>query len=169
MTTDQQDYDAGIKVLRTYWNFSKAGTSTFDEFLVKVFPVEKKRPIYIRGIGLGVNSSGATDSEVFSAMKKMAALSQGRIPSDYQVFFKFIGNETITINWISALAYTAGETGKTLLGGAEDLGGSLITSAKILNYILPIIVVGGVLLLVYSWINRTSGGDAAKLLKGLRK
>src|SRR5690606_18262889 len=114
-------------------------------------PDAKKREIYLDGIGLGARE--ISDYRIETAMRNMAIQASGRIPSNWQDFFKFLQNEAVKINWIDAAAYVATESGKDLLDGAEEIGKSVIFTGKILNFLLPAIVI----FLVFFYLKKLPG------------
>jgi hypothetical protein len=167
------DREYGLKVLNSYWNYARSSYSTFnltfDQFLARIQPNLKKRDLEIENLGWAIRSNDISDSRISSAMKNMVGKSGGKVPSGIQPFFQFISNESTKINWIDAAVTVTGDSLADIAGGAQELGDSLISTAKILNFILPVVLVGGVLLLAYSWLNRASGGDAGRFLKSARK
>lgn len=171
------DRDYGLKVLNTYWTQARSSYPTvmkltFNEFINRVQPNLKKQDLEIENLGWAIRENDISDSKISSSMKNMVSRSGGKVPSGIQPFFQFISNESTKITFIDAVAIagnTLVDTGGDILGGAQDLGDSIVTSAKVLNFILPLLIVGGVLLLAFSWLNRASGGDAERFLKSARK
>lgn len=150
------DKEIGRKVLRYFYNWNrllypKVFAYSFDEFLSSY---GKKIDIYMDGIGLGVRSAGVSDSRIDAAMNALAMNSAGKIPSDYQVYFKYIQDEAVKISWMDAAAYVAKESASDILNGAKEIGDTLIFSGKILKFIIPL----AVFVIAYFWVKRKSGG-----------
>lgn len=161
------DIELGTKVLKSFWNWSRmlnAGSFkvSFDEFLKSY---GSKINIYLDGIGGAIKAAEVSDSRIDSAMRSLAIASKGKIPSDYQVYFKYISNEAVKVNWIDAVAYTAIESVKDIASGAQAVGNSILTTGKILNFLLP----GIALIFVIFWINKHTDGGLAKVAGHFRK
>lgn len=165
------DRELGLKVFKSFWDWNRrfnpnSFNYSFDEFLSFY---GKKKDIYLDGIGGAVRENDFSDAQTETAMRTLANSSKGKIPSSWYDYFRAFNNEVGKINWIDAGVFVVSESAGDALGGAQDLGKSLITSAKVLNFILPALIIGGVLFLAFSWINTASGGGAVKLIKGIRK
>lgn len=160
------DRDRGLLILKAFHgNSSLRFKMNFDLFLTTMWPDVKKREIYIAGIGLQANSADMSDSRIESAMRSMAYQSQGRVPASWGDFTKYLQNEAVKINWLDAGVYTFTESAKDIAGGAQALGNQLIFTGKILNFILPAIL----LIVVLFYVNKSSDGALVKTLGGLRK
>lgn len=160
------DIEIGRKVLKFFWMWHQTYFQgklklSFDEFLVRIQPNPTKLNILMDGIGGGVKSVEISDSRIDAAMRNMAIQSQGKLPKDGQVFFKFLINESTKIDWVDATIYVAKESAGDVLKGAQAVGDSLISAGKILNFLLPAIVLGA----VFFWLNDKSGGRLARGLK----
>lgn len=164
------DKEIGLKVFQFLfkWNkslYPKSFNYSFDVFLSKIQPDKKKLDIVLDGVGFGVRSADMSDSKIDSAMRKLALQGAGRIPKNPYDVFKFLSNESTQISWVDAAAYVATESAKDALKAAESVGNQVILTGKILNFLLPAIA----LFLVFVWINKASGGEALKAIKGFRK
>lgn len=162
------DFDVGTKVLKSFYKY--AGLKlTYEQMLERIQPNPIKRKIEIEGVGMGVNNVNddvvfLSDSKIDTAMKNLAKKSSGKIPSGIQIFFKYLQNEATNVTLIDALPYVVEESGKNLLSGAQALGDSLLTTGRILNFLLPLIIIVGLFL----YANQKSNGSIVKGLKSLK-
>lgn len=168
------DLERGRKVFQSFYRWSvhyypKTFNFSFDVFLRKYQPNEKKMNIILDGIGGAIRETKISDARVENAMMKLALSSRGKMPANYQDFFKYLSGEAVKINWIDAAAFVTVETGKDLIRGSAAIGDSILTAGKALNSILPLLLIGGVLIFAFSWLNRSTGGDAGRMFKALRK
>lgn len=164
------DQEIGFRVLKSFHRWSAYYNKstfklTYDQFLKALQPDTKKLNILADGLGGGVREVGLTDKQIDDAMSSLAITSRGRIPSRFTDFFNYLQNEGLKINWIDAAAFTVKESAKDVLSGAESVGKSLILSGKILNFILP----GIVIFYAFHAINKNTGGDLAKVLGAFKK
>lgn len=157
------DKELGLKVFKAFYSWNKSFHPTVFNYSLDQFLnfYGKKKDIYLDGIGGGVRESGISDSRIDTAMRSMAQQSKGKIPENPLVMFQYLSNESVKVNWVDAVAFTVVESGKTVVGGAESLGNSLITTAKIVNFILPAIL----LFFLYVWLNNKSGGELKRVLR----
>lgn len=164
------DKEIGLKVFRSYWNWSRAfnGSSfnySFEQFLKVMQPNQKKLDILLDGVGGGVREAGVSDSRIETAMRSLAKSSGGKIPSNPMQFFYYLSNEATKINWLDATAFVVTESAKDIIKGAQSVGDSIITSAKIINFLLPAIA----LIFVFFWINKATDGSVVKVVRSFKK
>ncbi len=164
------DKEIGLKVVKYFWTWSRSfyGSSfnlSFDAFVQKLASNSAKVNIALDGIGGAVREADLSDSRIETAMRSLAKASNGKIPGDYQVYFKYLSNEATKINWVDAISYTVVESVKDVAAGAQSVGESLITTGKILNFILPLAVLFG----LYIFLNEKSGGAVSRTLNSLKK
>jgi hypothetical protein len=161
-------YDLGLKVFKHFWSFSRAyyGSSfpySFEDFLTRMEPKKSKLDIYINGVGDAVKAGDLSDSRIESAMRAMALASNGNIPAKPLQVVNFLSNESTKIDWVDAASYVFTESGSDLLKGAESVGKQLIFTGKILNFLLPVIIIGG----LFYYLK--SGGAISKIAKSIKK
>lgn len=128
---------------------------TLDE-LKRTLGTEKQIPIYLEGFGDLITQFGLSDSAVKSAMEKLADAGQGKIPTK-QSIFNAIGGKAGEINWLDLTATVTTETLKEVASGAQAIGTTVIDTAKSLNVILPILLVGAVIFIVVQRSKRLAG------------
>ena len=157
------DKELGLKVFRAFHSWNKSFhpisfTISFDDF---VNSYGKKKDIYLENIGSAIRENKISDSRIDSAMRSMAQKSGGKIPENPLVIFQFLSNEAVKINWVDAIAYTAIESAKDIGTGAVAIGDSIIKTGKIVNFLLPALV----LLFLFLWLNKGTGGELKRLFK----
>lgn len=157
------DRDRGEKVFRAFYNNSRAlFPSTFKySFSDFLNFYGSKSEIYLDGVGGGVREAGISDSKIESAMRSLARASKGQIPKNPMQFFSYLSGEATKIDYVDAAFFVAKESVKDIAKGAQAVGDSLIFSGKILNFLLP----GIVLFFVFFWINKKTEGSLSRALK----
>lgn len=115
-------------------------------------------PITIEGFGLQMDTLGLSSSQVTTAFKKLASQSQGRVPTKTTAF-NAMGNVAQNPSWISAVTYTATESVKDVVTGAQKIGDAVVTAGKVTTWLLPaipIVILAGLFL-------RAKGGNVPKV------
>ncbi len=156
------DRELGLEVLRSYYRFWNKPSITFDSF---VEMIKARRPMggeaFISGLGMGVREAEINSYRYTDAMRKLAIASGGKLPARNGDFFNYLSGVSINVNFIDAITYTATESAKDVLKGAESVGNSILTTGKILNFLLPAIL----LIFVFFWLNGKSNGQLLNLVK----
>lgn len=154
MSTDQ-NIVRSREALKYFHNASCAYSNykiTFDELLLKI---NRNKPeavtIFLNLYGKAILTSELSTSEIKSIMENLARQGQGRIPSDYNVFYEALLDEVRNINWVSVGIEAVKDTAVDIASGAQSFGENVIFTLKGLNAIFPIIVIGG---LVYIAVTR---------------
>lgn len=106
----------------------------------------KKGEIYQDGIGLAVSVNNISEREAENIMFNLASVTRGRIPKDHQAYVNAIGKKAGEISYLDLTLSVSSEVAKTVAGGAQALGDSLITTGRIVNFILPALILGGLYL-----------------------
>lgn len=109
------------------------------------------------------NNNNFSTSDLRSAMQALAKQAQGRIPeSPIGTFSSALSNQSTKFSFISAAKFTVVESAKTVASGAQSLGDTLITSAKIIQLLIPLSIVGVVIFIAMN------PERAVKLAKSVR-
>ncbi len=165
------DKELGTKALRSYFEnmvrFYPAifKDYSFEKFLATIATKVKGGRTLADGLGGGIRETGLSSSQVSEGMKKLAQNSRGRVPATFTDFFNALTKQATQVNYLDAAAFVLVESTKDVVKGAAEVGDSLITTGKILNFILPAILI----FLVFFWLNQRTGGEALKFAKGLRR
>jgi hypothetical protein len=167
MTSKEFDIQVGQSVIHKFYLYwPGARTMSFTQLLDTL---KARKPMggtaFLEGIGFGVQAAQMSDSKIDSAMRQLAINSRGKIPQNNMDFFSYLSNESTKINFVDAAVYTAVETAKDLATGAQAIGDQLIFTGKILNFLLPAIL----LFIVLFYVNKSTDGSLVRVAKGLRK
>ncbi len=153
------DLEYGRQALTYFHNaslkFAAYGGRSFEDLLALY---GNKANIYADGIGFAISSTGLSDSKVKTAMETLAKKTQGNIPKDHQAYINALSNKAQEINYLDMTAKVATGVAKDVTSGAVALGDSVITSAKWVTTLLPVIAVGAVIFFIYSHTKGSSDG-----------
>jgi hypothetical protein len=90
---------------------------------------------FIRNFGGTIAVSGTSESDAIQAMKNLARLSHGKIPSVNVAFTQAIVDKATAFSFIDAAIYTTIESAKDIGKTAQAVGDTLINTGKILRFI----------------------------------
>lgn len=163
--TDAEIGRKAMLIFHQYWRaYPAASKYSFDQMMALL----KKRPLggeaLLDGLGFGIRETGMSDSKVTWAMRNLASASQGRLPARNQDFFTYLSNEAVKVSFVDAAIYTAVESAKDIGSGVEEIGNSVLTAGKILNFLLPVIILGA----IYFYLDDKSGGRISSGLKAFK-
>jgi hypothetical protein len=128
---------------------------TFGE-LKRSYGSDARVAAYLDGWGSYILENGMSDRDVKSAMEALADAGEGRVPHQTSVF-NALGGKVGAINWIDLTKTVATETVKQVADGAQAVGHAVIDTAKSLNVILPMLVVGAVIFIVIQRSRQLAG------------
>ncbi len=128
---------------------------TFGE-LKSSYGSDARVAIYLEEWGAYILDNGMPERDVKSAMEALANAGQGKVPHQTSVF-NALGGKVGAINWIDLTKTVAIETAKQVATGAQAIGTTVIDTAKSLNVILPILLVGAVVFIVVQRSRRLAG------------
>lgn len=120
---------------------------TFDQLLTALYKTNasKNLPILDRAI---LNSE-LNETEIKKIFEGLAMQGQGRIPKSANTFFDALIGEAGSVSWVD-VKVEAIQAVKDVSNVVVDAGQSVLTSFKALTFILPFLVVGVVVYIVYS-------------------
>lgn len=114
-----------------------------------VLATQKYPDNFLDGLGLQFRIVLENDqSSLDDAMNSLSKASNGKIPSQ-QSFHAAIRDRAISPTAFQAAAAVISGTATELARGAQSLGNNLIDTAKVLNKLLPFIILGGVAFFLY--------------------
>lgn len=145
MNLPSQDRARGLSILRQFYDSSKmlfpfAVTYTFEEML-KTIESRAAGKTFADGLGLGATLAEMNSSETYSAMNSLAKQAGGKIPSKNGDFKTFLIDQATSVNFVDAVVYTATESAKDVVKGAEQIGNSVLMTGKLVTWLLPVAVV----------------------------
>lgn len=167
------DLEKGKFVVKKFYDYWKGYAAAFGISYEQLLNILKsRRPMggesFISGLGLAVKNANISDSKIEEAMRKLAAASQGKLPEKNMDFFNALNGVAISYSFVDATAFVVTESAKDIAGAAQSVGNSLITTGKILNFFLPVILIFA----LFVFLDGKSNGAVVKgirSLKGLRK
>lgn len=124
-----------------------------------------KKEIFINGVGDMIVNGNVSNSRLDTALRSLAKDSQGRKLKNPIQISNYIQSVESKIDWVDAASFVATESLKDVAGATESIGKSIITTGKILNFLIPVIGV----LFVLAWLNKSTGGEAIKFVKSFKK
>lgn len=90
---------------------------------------------FVRSLGGTIAVSGTPESDAIKAMKNLAHSSKGRIPSTNGAFTQAIVDRATDFSFVDAVSFTAIETAKDVAKGVQEVGNTLLDTAKILKMV----------------------------------
>ena len=156
------DYEYGLFVFQVFINqFSaiyKKGWADARTLAMEIQP--KSHVTLLDGVGLAyrlmLEDGRMNQTKLERSMRDLAVQSNGKTPTRNS-FFAAIQQQSVKYTFLEAAAATATGTASELLNGAQSLGNQVITSAKFLNSILPLAIIGIVGYVGYKWTKRIGG------------
>lgn len=143
------DTDAGTQVLQQFQNamqnlYGSSYTLSFDDLK------NKYDSSLLDGLGIVVNS-GMSLSDTNTAMKTLASVGAGAIPSSSNGFFQALQGQAANVSSWSVLSQAAGATLDTVTNGFVDVGSAITSTggvalqtlsyAKYLIYAVPFVLI----------------------------
>lgn len=157
------DSERGLKAITYYHSAMRSlYASSFKYSLPEFLEILKKLrggKALLEGLGLGIREAEISDSRVRTAMDNLAKRGGGKIPASYMDFFYSLTSEAVKVNFIDAAAFVTVGVASDVLDGAQAVGDSVLTSFKVLNFLLPAII----LIFVFFFLDGKSGGKLSNL------
>jgi len=183
--SESQQYNEGIKAMQYFQDRASQYPNyqyTFDDLLNSIGKDnsgnvnEDIKKIRIQGIGWIALSEKFNelldDSKIQEAMYNLADLGQGQVPNNWLTYQQAVGRKAMDITFIDAVKYTVEETAQDILTGSQEIGESLMdvgsglqTTATVFKYAAPVLIFGGIALLVYLY----SGQIGSAIKSGTKK
>lgn len=108
-------------------------------------------------VGDLANSLEISDTQVDEAMERLAKKGEGRVPQNWQNWGSALSDRVMDYSWFDAVTYTAVESAKDIGAGVAEAGDSAIFTLKVMKYLVPALIIGGVAWIGYSRIRSTAG------------
>lgn len=145
MSLPSQDRARGLSILRQFYDSSKmlypfGVTYTFEEML-KTIESRAGGKTFADGLGLGAIFAEMSSSDTYAAMNALAKKAGGKIPSQNGDFKNFLIDQATSINFVDAVVYTASESAKDVVKGAQEIGDSVLRTGKLVTWLLPVAVI----------------------------
>lgn len=124
----------------------------FDQLIAKV---GGKIPLkFLEIFGDTILNVELSTSKLKNAMESLADAGQGRLPQYQTAWFQALSNEAMNYSWVDAASFVSKETAKDIVKGAQVAGDSILTTLKGLGFVLPFIVIGGLIFFTYNKVKR---------------
>lgn len=163
------DAELGHNALKNYFSWMKStypktyANHNYDSFYLMLTKVKGAKNL-ADGIGTMINSVNLSTLKTNEAMKKLALSGGGKIPASLMDYVKVFQGQADKISYIDAAAFVIVESTKDVIKGAQSVGDSILLTGKIINFLLPALVIGGLLL----YANEKSGGGLVRNLKAFK-
>lgn len=163
------DFNMGREALVAYHNRSTIFSNynfTFAEFLKQY---GDKAEIYQKTIGLNIRLNELSEADVRKTMEGLADIGRGRIPDKVDII-RALGisaqqNNIESFDFTGFVSAVAGD----VVGGAQQVGNSIITSASWVLKLLPFLTVGAVIFIFARHSKQMGDVDLNGLIKKARK
>lgn len=157
----------GLDAFQKFYNMQRLFhgnkvTYSFDEMLNFY---GKKKDVYLNFVGDLITDKIVTQGRLDAALNQLARDSNGLILKNPILISNYIQNQAVKMDWVEMTKFVAIESSKDILKGAAAIGDSIISTGKILTYLLPVIVIGG----LFIYANQKSGGGVMRGIRGLKK
>lgn len=160
----QNSIDKGREALMYFHNHAMLYPQNykleFDELIQTLAKTDELRSAWLKNIGEAISSLSISDSEVKSAMEKMADEGQGRLPGVQTEWANALIDKSHEFSFIrktSQVGDAIVEGSKEFVTDVADIGGSVITSAKLLGNIAPFVLAGAVIFIILMRTKRIAG------------
>lgn len=101
------------------------------------------------GIGMTIDVNSMTDTQIQKSMQNLSDAGQGRIPAGVSDWINAMINVSANPSFLETAEGAAVQTAKDVSSGLQQVGDTVLTTASSLKVVLPILVVGAVVLIVY--------------------
>lgn len=126
------------------------------EDVVNVYSDPRQRDNFLDGLGLQYREVlNSNESDLDTAMESLARACNNKVPSQAS-FHKAIREKALNPSFFVAASTVISGTASEVLGGAVEVGNTLINTAGIIKALFPFVVVGGLLFVSYSYIKKVS-------------
>jgi hypothetical protein len=122
----------GFKGTRTELLDKMAISPSSGKYLAKLIP------IFIDGWGFMVRTLNMDSGKVEDAMKAIASKSKGQPPTS-QAVQQALSARAQQFDWGEAIKFTAVESAKQITQGVQEVGKSVISTGKMMNFLMPAI------------------------------
>ncbi|WP_155723924.1 hypothetical protein [Bdellovibrio bacteriovorus] len=112
------------------------------ETLIRTIEAKKGARFFLEGLGMAANAIPMDDEDCEDAMIKLAKLSQGRIPENWNTFIKALSDQAQDIKWDNLVMTVGGEVAEKVADGFAEVGNVTLDTLKSVGTVLPLFVVG---------------------------
>lgn len=154
--------DRGNEALKYFHNWSLGNFA--DKYLVSFEELKeifggKHQDMALANFGDQIIMEDMSASQVEDAMRSLAMASKGNVPHQ-TVFYQALGNKISNLSamdYVKATPQVALESILDVTKGVQSFGNTVITTAKIGNYLLPAVVIGAGLFIIFHRTKQAAG------------
>ena len=159
---NQSGIERGRSAFKAFHNYATANfpdnykIKTIDDLIVAAKHGRSSLDL-VTYVGDLANSLEISDTQVNEAMERLAKKGEGRLPQNWQSWGNALSDKVMDYSWFDAVTYTAIESAKDIGAGVAEAGDSAIFTLKVMKYLIPALLIGGVAWIGYSKIRSTAG------------
>jgi len=159
---NQSSVERGRLALKTFHNFSVSnfgssyGFASLDDLIAAI--KKQKGALFVEEyIGDLATLLEMSESDVDDAMVELAKRARGKIPENWQTWGNALQNKVENYSFVDALKYTVVESSKDVASGLAEAGDSAIFTLKVMKFLIPALIIGGVGWIGFSRIKQAAG------------
>lgn len=159
---NQSGVERGRLALKTFHNFSVThfgasySFSSLDDLISAI--KKQKGALFIEEyIGDLANLLEMSDSDVNDAMESLAEKARGKIPANWISWGDALKGKVENYSFVDALKYTVVESSKDVAGGLAEAGDAAIFTLKVMKFLIPALIIGGIGWIGFSRIKQVAG------------
>lgn len=155
------DADKGRLCFKAFHNYSASNFPSYQfrslDDLITTVKSQKGARFVDEYLGSLANSLGLSDGDLKVSMEDLAQKTSGGIPANWMTWGQALEDKVQDYSILDAAIYTSKESAKDIIGGIAEAGDSAIFTLKVMKYLVPAIIIGGVAWISYSKIRGVAG------------
>ena len=159
---NQSSVERGRLAIKTFHNFSVSnfsssyGFASLDDLIAAI--KKQKGALFVEEyIGDLATLLEMSESDIDDAMITFAKKARGQIPENFLAWGSALQNKVENYSFVDALSYTAKESAKDVVGGIAEAGDAAIFTLKVMKYLIPAILIGGVAWIGFRRVKQVAG------------
>lgn len=158
----QLSVERGCAALKTFHNYSAMNFADVYrvpslDVLIQTIKKQKGARFVDEYIGDLAELLDMSESDVEDAMITFAKKARGQIPENFLAWGSALQNKVENYSFVDALSYTAKESAKDVVGGLAEAGDAAIFTLKVMKYLIPAILIGGVAWISFRRVKQVAG------------
>lgn len=159
---NQSSVERGRLALKTFHNFSVSnfsssyGFASLDDLIAAI--KKQKGALFVEEyIGDLATLLEMSESDVDDAMIDLAKKAHGRVPENWMTWGAALQDKVENYSFVDALKYTVVESSKDVAGGLAEAGDAAIFTLKVMKFLIPALIIGGIGWIGFSRIKQVAG------------
>lgn len=99
---------------------------------------------------------GLSEPDLRESMESLSRALSGNLPAEWMTWGKSLSDKVQDYSILDASIYTATESAKDILSGVAEAGDAAIFTLKAAKYLVPAIIIGGLVWISYSRIRQVA-------------